>query len=370
MTHARISIRSATAEDAGAIAELHVEGWRWAYREHMPAALLDGLSVERRATMWRDLLAAPATQARIWLAEREGRTIGFSATGLPQDTGAPPLTAQLTAIYLRNDAAGTGAGRELLRHATQDLCRRGFRTAVLWVLASNARARRFYEVAGWRPDGATRVVRRADVELQDVRYARDLESTVIPVPEVRSARLRLRLWRDDDRAPFAALNADPRVMEFFPSTLSSAESDAMVERLRHHFVERGFGLWAVEVPGIAPFIGFVGLQYPHLPAPFVSAVEVGWRLAREHWGHGYATEAARAALAAGFGDLGLDEIVSLTVPANLRSRQVMEKLGMRRDPADDFDHPKHADSHPLRRHVLYRLSRSDWANGAAARIGS
>jgi RimJ/RimL family protein N-acetyltransferase len=369
MTSASMSIRQATAEDAGAIAELHVEGWRWAYREHMPASLLDGLSVERRATMWRDLLEAPATQARIWLAEREGRRIGFLATGLPQDTDAPPLTAQLTAIYLLQDAAGTGAGRELLRHATQDLCGRGFRTAVLWVLASNARARRFYEIAGWRPDGATRVVRKVvrneDIELQDVRYSRVLESTVIPVPELRSERLLLRLWRDEDREPFAALNADPRVMEFFSSTLSSAESDAMVERIRHHFVERGFGLWAVEVPGIAPFIGFVGLTYPHRPAPCVPAVEVGWRLAREHWGHGYATEGARAVLAVGFGGLGLDEIVSLTVPVNLRSRQVMEKLGMRHAPADDFDHPKYADGHPFRRHVLYRLSRSDWTKGAA-----
>jgi RimJ/RimL family protein N-acetyltransferase len=367
MTDAGMSLRQATPQDAGAIAEVHVEGWRWAYRAHMPVSLLDGLSVERRATMWRDWLAAPATETRVWLAEREGRLVGFCATGVRPEPGDPPLTAQLTAIYLRQDAAGTGVGRELLGHATQDLRQRGFRAAVLWVLASNARARRFYEIAGWRPDGATKVARREDVDLHEVRYACALESSVIAVPELRSERLLLRQWRDDDLEPFAALNADPRVMEFFVSMLSRAQSDALVERIRRHFVERGFGLWAVEVPGLAPFAGFVGLKYPHLPAPFVPAVEIGWRVAYEHWGRGYATEAARAVLAVGFTRLGLDEIVSITTTTNLRSRQVMEKLGLRHAPADDFDHPNIAEGHPFRPHVLYRLSRTDWAAHAARR---
>jgi RimJ/RimL family protein N-acetyltransferase len=371
MTHARMTLRQATAEDVDAIAKVHVEGWRWGYRGHMPAALLDGLSEERRAAMWRDLLAAPEPAARVWLAERDGRLIGFCATGpaqAPEETGAPgdpPLTAQITAIYLREEAAGTGVGRELLRHATEDLRERGFRAAVLWVLASNARARRFYEIAGWRPDGATRIVRQDGADLPHVRYARELESTIIVVPELRSERLLLRRWRDDDREPFAALNADPRVMEFFPSVLSRAASDAMVERIRGHFVERGFGFWALEVPGVTAFAGFVGLKYPHLPAPFTPAVEVGWRLACDYWGRGYATEGARAALAAGFGRLGLHEIVSMTVPTNVRSRHVMEKLGMRHTPADDFEHPRIAEGHPFRPHVLYRLSRADWANQAA-----
>jgi RimJ/RimL family protein N-acetyltransferase len=185
------------------------------------------------------------------------------------------------------------------------------------------------------------------------------------VPELRTERLLLRQWRDEDREPFAALNADPRVMEMFPSTLSRAESDATVERIRRQFVDNGFGLWAVEVPGGVSFIGFVGLKYPHLPEPFVPAVEVGWRLAREHWGLGYATEAARAAITVGFRRFGMEEIVSMTVPANVRSQHVMKKLGMRRAPEDDFDHPKIAEGHPFRRHVLYRLSRTDWTEHTA-----
>jgi ribosomal protein S18 acetylase RimI-like enzyme len=186
MINAGMTLRQATADDVDAIAELHVEAWRWAYRGHMPASLLDGLSVERRAAMWRGLLAAPETQTRVWLAERDGRLLGFCATGPSQDTGDtgdagdPSLTAQVTAIYLREDAAGTGVGRELLRQATQDLRQREFRAAVLWVLDSNARARRFYEIAGWRPDGATKIVRQDDVDLAHVRYARDLESGGAP----------------------------------------------------------------------------------------------------------------------------------------------------------------------------------------------
>lgn len=164
----------------------------------------------------------------------------------------------------------------------------------------------------------------------------------------------LRRWRDDDRAPFAALNADPRVVEFLPGPLSRAQSDALAERIAAHFVEHGFGLWAVEAPGEIPFAGFVGLSVPAFDAAFTPCVEVGWRLASSCWGRGYASEAARAALACGFERLGLAEIVSFTVPANLRSRRVMERLGMSRDPADDFDHPALPDGHPLRRHVLYR----------------
>jgi RimJ/RimL family protein N-acetyltransferase len=156
------------------------------------------------------------------------------------------------------------------------------------------------------------------------------------------------------------MNTDPRVMEHFPATLERAESDALAQRIRAHFAEHGFGLWAVEVPGQVEFAGFVGLSVPTFGAHFTPCVEVGWRLAAEHQGTGYATEGARAALACGFEALGLDEIVSFTVPANRRSRRVMEKLGMRRDPADDFDHPSLAPGHRLRRHVLYRLSQERW----------
>jgi RimJ/RimL family protein N-acetyltransferase len=178
-----------------------------------------------------------------------------------------------------------------------------------------------------------------------------------PVLEVRTSRLLLRRWRDADRSPFAALNADPRVMEHFPAPLTRRESDAMVDRLERHHEERGFGLWAVEVTGVAPFVGFVGLTYPHLPPPFVPEVEVGWRLACEHWGQGYATEGARAAVEVGFRRLSLAAIVSMTAPANVRSRHVMERLGMRRAPAEDFEHPRLPPGHPLLPHVLYRITR-------------
>jgi RimJ/RimL family protein N-acetyltransferase len=184
-----------------------------------------------------------------------------------------------------------------------------------------------------------------------------MEQAMDTAPTIRTHRLLLRLWRDEDLPAFAALNADPKVMEFFPKLLDREESDAQSARIRDGFARRGFGLWAVEVPGVADFIGFVGLAVPHFEAHFTPCVEIGWRLAHEHWGKGYATEAARAALDFGFGRLALDEIVSFTVPANRRSRGVMERIGMTRTPADDFDHPVLAEGHPLRRHVLYRATR-------------
>jgi ribosomal-protein-alanine N-acetyltransferase len=177
---------------------------------------------------------------------------------------------------------------------------------------------------------------------------------------LRTERLVLREWRDDDLPPFSAMNADPRVMEHFPSVLSREQSDAAAVRIRAHFAEHGYGLWAVEILGVTPFAGFVGLSSPGFESTFTPCVEIGWRLAREYQGHGFATEGARAALAYGFATALLDEIVSLTVSANAPSRRVMEKLGMHRDPADDFDHPLIPDGHPLRRHVLYRVRRDEW----------
>jgi RimJ/RimL family protein N-acetyltransferase len=165
----------------------------------------------------------------------------------------------------------------------------------------------------------------------------------------------LRPWRDDDRAPFAALNADPLVMRHFPAPLSRAESDALADRLAHQLEDRAFGLWAVEIVDVSPFAGYVGLNVPSFEAPFTPCVELGWRLARAWWNRGYATEGARAAAAYAFATLHLPELVSFTVPDNLASRRVMEKLGMVRDPAEDFDHPGLPAGHPLRPHVLYRL---------------
>lgn len=168
-------------------------------------------------------------------------------------------------------------------------------------------------------------------------------------------RVLLRRWRDEDRAAFADVNADPRVMEFFRSRLTRAESDAMVDGIEAHFNAHGFGLWALELPGVAPFIGFTGLSIARFEAPFTPCIEVGWRLAFAHWGNGYATEAARLALGYGFGTLAIPEVVSFTSAANLRSHAVMERLEMQRDPAEDFDHPSLPEGHALRRHVLYRL---------------
>lgn len=176
------------------------------------------------------------------------------------------------------------------------------------------------------------------------------------VPRLRGARVLMREWVPSDLEPFAALNADARVMEHYPSPLTRAESDAFVrERIVPQFAERGFGLWAVEVPDVAPFVGYVGLLVHTFEAEFTPCVEIGWRLAFPYWGNGYATEAARVAIAFGFEERGLDEIVSFTVPANRRSVAVMERLGM--SYVGEFDHPKLPVGHRLRRHVLYRLSR-------------
>jgi 3-dehydroquinate dehydratase / shikimate dehydrogenase len=178
--------------------------------------------------------------------------------------------------------------------------------------------------------------------------------------KLRTERLLLRPWREGDRDAFAALNADPRVMEWFPATLTRARSDAVADAIEARLGDQGWGLWAVELPGVADFIGFIGLNPAdeELGRP---AVEVGWRLAAEHWGRGYAPEGAIAALRHGFEALGLEEIVSFTAVGNLKSRRVMEKIGMTHDGADDFDHPRIAEGSPLRRHVLYRVDAASFA---------
>jgi len=176
------------------------------------------------------------------------------------------------------------------------------------------------------------------------------------VHEIRTSRLRLRRWQPADSAPFAELNADPQVMEFFPGRLSREQSDALAARIDAHWSKRGFGLWALEIEGVTPFAGMIGLSVPAFEAHFTPCVEIGWRIAARYWGAGYATEGAQSALEFGFNILKLHEIVSFTVAANVRSRRVMEKIGMTRIPAEDFDHPMIAEGHPLRRHVLYRIA--------------
>jgi RimJ/RimL family protein N-acetyltransferase len=176
------------------------------------------------------------------------------------------------------------------------------------------------------------------------------------VPRLRGERVVLREWLAADLPVFAELNADPQVMEYYPSPLTREQSDAFARERVSEFAERGYGLWAVEVPGVAPFVGYVGLSVPSFEAHFTPCVEIGWRLAASHWGKGYATEAARLAIAFGFDHADLEEIVSFTVPSNRRSVAVMKRLGMVY--AGEFDHPRMPIGHPLRRHVLYRLSRS------------
>jgi RimJ/RimL family protein N-acetyltransferase len=185
-----------------------------------------------------------------------------------------------------------------------------------------------------------------------------------PVKEDRgnllTARLILRRWQRSDREPFSKLNADRRVMEFLPGVLQREASDELLGRIERHFEQHDFGLFAAELRETQTLIGFVGLAVPGFDAPFMPAVEIGWRLAAEHWGKGLATEGAREVLRYGFEKVGLDEIVSFTVPANGRSRRVMEKVGMTCNPADDFEHPGLPPGHPLRRHVLYRLRQAEW----------
>ena len=178
--------------------------------------------------------------------------------------------------------------------------------------------------------------------------------------ELTTDRLLLRQWRESDREPFAAMNADPAVMEHFPALQTREQSDALIDRNRPAIEERGWGLWALEVRDTGEFIGFTGLSVPSFEAHFMPAVEIGWRLNKGAWGNGYATEAARASLAYGFGPAGLDEIVSFTTTTNVPSQRVMQRIGMTHDDAGDFDHVRLPAGHRLQRHVLYRISRAQW----------
>lgn len=176
-------------------------------------------------------------------------------------------------------------------------------------------------------------------------------------PILRTKRLILRRWRQSDLIAFAALKADPKVMEFLANCLGRVESDEIAARIEERFERYGFGFWAVEVISGEAFIGFVGLNVPTFQTHFIPCVEIGWRLAADYWSRGYATEAARAALRFGFCELELPEIVSFTTVANTRSQRVMERLGMIRSAEEDFDNPRLPVDHPLRRHVLFCLSR-------------
>ncbi|VVE13448.1 GCN5 family acetyltransferase [Pandoraea aquatica] len=196
----------------------------------------------------------------------------------------------------------------------------------------------------------------------DLRSPFDTEA-----PTITTGRTILRQWRTSDLPLFAALNADREVMRHFPTTLDRAQSDAVALRLAQHLDTHGYGPWALEIPGVTPFAGFVGLMRVGFDAPFVPAVEIGWRLARAWWSKGYATEAADAAARYAFETLGMDDLVSFTVPANVRSRAVMQRIGMRHCPDEDFLHPLIPPGHRLRRHVLYRLDAADWRQTSVER---
>lgn len=177
-------------------------------------------------------------------------------------------------------------------------------------------------------------------------------------PDLATARVWLRRWQDADRAGFAQMNADPEVMRHFPALLTRAESDALIAKFNTHFDQYGYGIWALEIPGVCALAGFVGLKHVDFDAAFGPAVEIGWRIRRDLWGQGYASEAAEAVLTHAFDDLFLDEVVSFTTRENLRSRALMERIGMVRDVDGDFDHPKLPPGHRQRPHVLYRARRT------------
>jgi len=187
-------------------------------------------------------------------------------------------------------------------------------------------------------------------------------------PQIETRRLKLRPWRDADREPWAAMNADPLVREYLPGTLNREESDASLDSLNAHITRHGFGFWALEDRTSGEFLGFTGLVHTPFTAHFTPCVEIGWRLARRHWGKGYASEAARASLDYGFSTLGLTEIVSFAVAANMRSRRVMERIGMTHEPDGDFDHPNLPVGHACRRHAFYRITAAAHANGNAVNI--
>lgn len=174
--------------------------------------------------------------------------------------------------------------------------------------------------------------------------------------ELHTQRCVLRQWKDTDLAPWVAMNADPEVRRYFSSVASEEQALGEAQRCRDWLAQRGWGMWALELPGVLPFAGFVGLNVPHYDAPFVPALEIGWRLTRAAWGQGLATESAQAALSFAFSHLAAREVVAITAPSNAPSRRVMERLGMAHDPGGDFDHPRIDAGHPLRRQVLYRVA--------------
>ena len=291
------------------------------------------------------LTAERLSRERVRVADCDGQVVGVSSLSIQETQGEVEL------LFVEPRAMRRGVGRALM----EDLvgAARTARARVVWILADHD-AESFYVGCG-----ALRVGERPS----DAIEGRTLPWLRLwlggPVPELHTERLRLRAWRTEDRAPFAALNADPRTMRYLAGTLSRARSDEVAQRLSEHLERQGFGLWAVErtdVPG-APFIGFIGFNLPGFDAHFTPCVEIGWRLDAAHWRQGLASEGAAAVLRFGFEEVQLDEVVSFTTVGNAASRRVMEKIGLVRDARSDFDHPALPPGHPHRPHVLYRKRR-------------
>ena len=178
--------------------------------------------------------------------------------------------------------------------------------------------------------------------------------------ELETERLILRRWKEADIEPFFKITSDPEVRRYYPNVLTINETKSLVTRIESHFVKESFGLWALELKSTGEFIGYTGLSKPTFEAHFMPCVEIGWQIARRYWGQGYAPEAANKALEDGFVRIGLDEIVSFTTVSNDKSIRVMEKLGMHRNPKDDYLHPFLPEGHPLKPHVLFRLKKTEW----------
>jgi RimJ/RimL family protein N-acetyltransferase len=193
------------------------------------------------------------------------------------------------------------------------------------------------------------------------------DKTIPPQPQqIRTERLVLRRWREEDLEPFRAMNADPEVTRFFPGTLAAEQSDRTAHRLRDYADTPGLGAWAVEIPGKAPFIGFAGCWPTRPELPFAPAIEIGWRIAKPYWGRGFAPEAARASLADAFERAGVDQVLAYATHANEPSLQVMRKIGMTYSPGEDFGHPMFEEGHPLQRHVVYRITADQFRGAQAA----
>lgn len=311
---------------------------------------------------WESELARDPDWREQLVAEVAGRAIGFVQIIDPAREeshywGECPANLRAIDVWIGDEAdLGRGYGTRIMELAIERcFAEPGVEAILIDPLESNLRARKFYERLGFRfverrrfneDDCAVYRLERRDWRLRG--------ETILQTP-----RLRLRAWRDEDLAPFAAINADPEVARYLPSTLNRDESDAFAERIRARMDEDGFGFWAAERLDhpASPFIGFIGLSRPRFEADFTPCVEIGWRLDRAHWGIGLASEGAQALLHCALTELRLSEVVAFSAVENLASRRVMEKIGMQRDPAEDFDHPSLPPGHPLKRHVLYRKRR-------------